>query len=37
MVTHNSQAAGYCNRIITLHDGRIVKDERFDRAPATGR
>jgi putative ABC transport system ATP-binding protein len=37
MVTHNAQAASYCNRIITLHDGRIVHDERFACAPASGR
>jgi len=37
MVTHNAQAASYCNRIITLRDGRIVQDERFEHAPATGR
>jgi putative ABC transport system ATP-binding protein len=37
MVTHNAQAASYCNRIITLHDGRIVQDERFEFAPASGR
>jgi putative ABC transport system ATP-binding protein len=37
MVTHNTQAASYCSRIVTLHDGRIVQDERFEHAPATGR
>jgi len=37
MVTHNAQAASYCNRIITLHDGQIVQDERFALAPASGR
>lgn len=37
MVTHNAQAASYCNRIITLHDGQIVQDERFESAPASGR
>ncbi len=26
MVTHNAEAANYCNRIITLHDGQIVQD-----------
>lgn len=26
MVTHNAEAASYCNRIITLHDGKIVQD-----------
>ena len=25
MVTHNTEAASYCNRIVTLHDGRIVE------------
>jgi putative ABC transport system ATP-binding protein len=37
MVTHNTQAASYCNRIVTLHDGRIIQDERFEHAPASGR
>jgi putative ABC transport system ATP-binding protein len=37
MVTHNAQAASYCNRIITLRDGRIVQDERLEHAPASGR
>ena len=26
MVTHNAQAAEFCNRIVTLHDGQIVSD-----------
>jgi putative ABC transport system ATP-binding protein len=26
MVTHNAEAAGYCHRIVTLHDGLIVQD-----------
>jgi putative ABC transport system ATP-binding protein len=26
MVTHNAEAASYCNRIVTLHDGQIVQD-----------
>ena len=26
MVTHNAQAAEFCNRIVTLHDGKIVED-----------
>jgi putative ABC transport system ATP-binding protein len=26
MVTHNAQAAGYCNRIVSLRDGHIVAD-----------
>jgi putative ABC transport system ATP-binding protein len=28
MVTHNAEAASYCRRIVTLHAGRIVRDER---------
>jgi putative ABC transport system ATP-binding protein len=28
MVTHNAEAASYCHRIVGLHDGRIVRDER---------
>ena len=34
MVTHNAEAAGYCNRIVTLHDGRIVRDEPSGPCPA---
>jgi putative ABC transport system ATP-binding protein len=34
LVTHNTEAANYCHRIVTLHDGQIVQDERFERAPA---
>jgi len=26
MVTHNAEAAAYCQRIVTLHDGEIVSD-----------
>jgi putative ABC transport system ATP-binding protein len=26
MVTHNAEAAAFCNRIITLHDGQICRD-----------
>src|SRR5450631_1293445 len=26
MVTHNAEAAAYCQRIVTLHDGQIVSD-----------
>ncbi len=37
MVTHNAEAASYCNRIVRLHDGQIVEDGRFDCAPASGR
>lgn len=34
MVTHNAQAAGYCSRIITLHDGQIVEDAPSCSGPA---
>jgi putative ABC transport system ATP-binding protein len=34
LVTHNAQAASYCDRVVTLHDGQIVQDERFARLPA---
>jgi putative ABC transport system ATP-binding protein len=34
LVTHNAQAAGHCDRIVTLHDGRIVRDERIECGPA---
>ena len=27
LVTHNAQAASHCGRIVTLHDGQIVRDE----------
>jgi putative ABC transport system ATP-binding protein len=27
LVTHNAQAACHCDRIVTLHDGRIIRDE----------
>jgi putative ABC transport system ATP-binding protein len=37
MVTHNAEAASFCNRIIALHDGRIVRDERTDHATASGK
>jgi len=26
MVTHNAEAASFCNRIVTLHDGKIQED-----------
>jgi putative ABC transport system ATP-binding protein len=35
MVTHNAEAASHCDRIVTLHDGRIVRDER-NRARSPG-
>lgn len=34
LVTHNAQAAGHCGRIVTLHDGQIIRDERIERGPA---
>jgi putative ABC transport system ATP-binding protein len=34
MVTHNAQAAEFCNRIVTLHDGKIVEDVACGRGPA---
>ncbi|HEY4380058.1 MAG TPA: ABC transporter ATP-binding protein [Acidobacteriaceae bacterium] len=36
MVTHNAEAAGYCNRVITLHDGEIVNDVPCGAAVARG-
>jgi putative ABC transport system ATP-binding protein len=36
MVTHNAEAAAYCNRIITLHDGQIVDDVPCGAATARG-
>jgi putative ABC transport system ATP-binding protein len=32
LVTHNPQAAAHCDRVVTLHDGEIVADERRERA-----
>jgi putative ABC transport system ATP-binding protein len=34
MVTHNVQAAGFCSRIVTLHDGQIVEDAPSCSGPA---
>jgi putative ABC transport system ATP-binding protein len=34
MVTHNAQAASYCSRIVTLHDGQIVEDTPSSCGPA---
>ena len=31
MVTHNPRAAAYCDRILTLRDGQIVKEERVTK------
>lgn len=31
LVTHNDQAASYCDRILTLRDGQIIKSERSTR------
>jgi len=32
LVTHNEHAASFCDRIITLLDGRILKEEKLDHA-----
>jgi putative ABC transport system ATP-binding protein len=32
MVTHNAEAAAFCNRIVRLHDGEIVEDVVCGRA-----
>jgi putative ABC transport system ATP-binding protein len=37
LMTHSTQAARYCDRIVTLHDGQVIQDERFERAPVEGR
>jgi putative ABC transport system ATP-binding protein len=37
LVTHNASVAGYCDRILTLRDGQIIKEERGDRGPAESR
>jgi putative ABC transport system ATP-binding protein len=34
LVTHNVQAASHCDRIVSLHDGQIVSDERVACGPA---
>jgi putative ABC transport system ATP-binding protein len=34
MVTHNAEAAAFCNRIVRLHDGQIVEDVPCGRAAA---
>jgi putative ABC transport system ATP-binding protein len=34
MVTHNADAAAYCHRVVTLHDGHIVQDIPCGPAPA---
>ena len=34
LVTHNDLAASFCDRVITLRDGRILKEQRPDPAPA---
>jgi len=33
-VTHNADAAAFCNRIVRLHDGQIVEDVACGRAAA---
>jgi len=37
MVTHNAVAAQFCDRILTLHDGRFVKEELSERGRASVR
>ena len=37
MVTHNAEAASYCNRVITLHDGEIMADVPCGAAAARGK
>jgi putative ABC transport system ATP-binding protein len=37
LVTHNPEAAGHCGRIVSLHDGRIVRDVRTDCGPVETR
>ncbi|MGO8734612.1 MAG: ABC transporter ATP-binding protein [Terriglobia bacterium] len=37
LVTHNASVAGYCDRILTLRDGQIIKEERGERGPAESR
>jgi putative ABC transport system ATP-binding protein len=34
LVTHNDLAAAFCDRILTLHDGQIIKEERTGRIAA---
>ena len=34
MVTHNAQAANFCTRVVTLHDGEIVSDVPCGAGPA---
>jgi len=33
LVTHNEHAASFCDRIITLLDGRILKEEKLTHSP----
>jgi putative ABC transport system ATP-binding protein len=37
LVTHNVSVADYCDRILTLRDGQIIKEERCERGPARSR
>lgn len=37
LVTHNASVAGYCERILTLRDGQIIKEERCERGRAESR
>ena len=37
LVTHNASVARYCERILTLRDGQIIKEERCERGSAESR
>ncbi|MGA2609266.1 MAG: ABC transporter ATP-binding protein [Terriglobia bacterium] len=37
LVSHNASVAGYCERILTLRDGQIIKEERCERGRAESR
>jgi putative ABC transport system ATP-binding protein len=37
LVTHNASVAGYCERILTLRDGQIIKEEPYERGRAESR
>lgn len=37
LVTHNAEAAAHCDRIVSLHDGQIIRDELTSRGTAGSR
>jgi len=37
LVTHNPQAAGHCDRLVFLHDGKIVQNQRIEQCPRESR